>query len=140
MSSIQYLVKDHAITAAQSIAQRGKTHKLPDECAGLTVQCNLVSGTGGTTVKCYIQTTLDGGTTWVDIMAFAFTTSDANKILSVREETAIVADHVVTAGALADDTAVSGIIGDRVRAMVVTTGTYTGAELDVHMRIEHGNN
>jgi len=140
MASIQHLVDDHAVTTAQSITSRGKVHRLPDETAGLTVMCNWTSGTGGTTAKVYIQTSFDNETTWTDVMAFAFTTSDAIKYLSVREETAVVADHVSTTGSLTDDTAVSGIIGKHVRAQIVTTGTYTAASMDVWMRIEHGNN
>lgn len=135
MASTQHLVDTHAITAAQSIATRGKVHNLPDDCKGLTVMCNFDSGTSGTSAKVYIQTTFDGGTTWTDIMAFAFTTSDDTKYLGVREETAIAADHVSTTGALTDDTAVSGILGRKVRAQIVTTGTYVGASMDVWMRI-----
>ena len=150
MASIQHLVNAHAITVAQSIEQRGKIHRLPDDCAGLTAECIFVDGGGGTTIKVFIQTALDsvGSTTvggkpqvWFDIMCFAFTTSAGRKILKVREETAIVADHVETDGALGDDTAVSGIIGSHVRAKIVTTGTYTATStIDVFLRIENGNN
>ncbi len=145
MSSIQHLVNSHEITTAQSIATAGKVHKLPDECAGLLAECIFVDGGGGTTIKVFIQTSFDtiGGATpvWVDIMCFAFTTSAGRKILKVREETAIVADYVETVDALTDDTAVSGIIGNRLRARIVTTGTYTATStIDVYLRIEHGNN
>ena len=140
MASIQHLVIDHPVTGAQSIASRGKVHRLPDETAGLTVMCNWTSGSSGTKATVYIQTCFDNQTTWTDIMAFAFASADAVKYLSVREETAVVADHVGTADALTDDTAVSGIIGQHVRARIVTTGTYSGASMDVWMRIEHGSN
>ena len=86
MASIQHVVIDHAVTTAQSIATRGKVHRLPDE-------------------------------------------------------TAVVADYVSTTGALTDDTAVSGIIGQHIRAQIVTTGTYSGgANMNVWVRIENGNN
>ncbi len=146
MASVQHLVDSHAITTAQSIAVRGKVHKLPDACKGLTAECVFVDGGGGTTIKVYIQTSLDsiGGTTagrapqtWMDVMCFAFTTSAGRKVLKVREETAIVADVVETDGSLTDDTAVSGIIGTHVRAKIVTTGTYTATStIDVYLRVE----
>ena len=146
MASIQHLVKAHAITTAQSIAQRGKIIKLPDNCKGLLAECVFVDGGGGTTITAYIQTSIDaiGGTTvghqpqtWMDIMAFRFTTTAGRKLLHVREETAIVADVVPVDGALTVDTAVSGIIGSHVRAKIVTTGTYTGTStIDVYLRIE----
>lgn len=145
-SSIQHLVNAHAITTAQSIATRGKVHKLPDDCKGLTAECIFVDGGGGTTIDIFIQTALDaGGSTnvnrepqvWVDIMQFAFLVTAARKILKVREETAIVAAVTETNEALADDTAISGIIGSHVRARIVTTGTYTGTTtIDVFLRIE----
>lgn len=141
MASIQHVVIDHAVTSAQGIATRGKVHRLPDETAGLTAMCNWDSGSSGTKATVYIQTSFDNQTTWTDIMAFAFASADAVKYLSVREETAVVADHVSTTGALTDDTAVSGIIGQHIRAQIVTTGTYSGgANMNVRVRIENGNN
>lgn len=146
MASIQHLVDSHPILGAQSVATRGKIHRLPDDCKGLTAECVFVYGAAGTNTTVYIQTALDavGSTTvgnqpqvWFDIMAFRFTTAAGRKILKVREETAIVADHVETADALTVDTAVSGIIGSHVRARVVTTGTYTGTTtIDVYLRVE----
>jgi len=146
MASIQHLVNAHAITVAQSIAQRGKIHRLPDNCKGLAAECVFVDGGGGTAIKVYIQTAFDsiGGTTvggkpqtWFDVMCFAFATTAGRKLLKVREETAVVADHVETDGTLTDDTAVSGLIGTHVRAKIVTTGTYTGTStIDVFLRIE----
>ncbi len=140
MSSIQHLVDAHAITTAQSIAVRGKVHRLPDEAAGLTAYVNFAYGSGGTTAKVYIQTSFDDKETWMDIMSFAFTTSAAKQVLSVREETAITTAVAAADGALAAG-AVSGAIGKYLRAKIVTTGTYGGSTtVDVRVRVEHGNN
>lgn len=138
MASIQHLVNAHPITTAQSIAQRGKTFRLPANTVGLKVMAKFTSGSGGTTAKAYIQTSFDNETTWIDIMSFAFTTSDATNVLGVREETAIVSAVTASTGSLTGGTAVSGIIGQHVRAMIVTTGTYTGASMDLWMRVEQG--
>jgi hypothetical protein len=147
MASIQHLVDSHAITANQAVATRGKIHKLPDNCKGLTAEVVFVDGGGGGTIDVYIQTSMDslGSTTvgrapqvWFDVMAFHFTTAAARKILKVREETAIVASVTEADGALTDDTAVSGIIGSHVRARIVSAGTAysSGTSIDVYLRIE----
>ena len=150
MASIQHLVDTHTFTTAQSIATRGKVHRLPDDCKGLTAECVLVDGGGGTSIKVFIQPALDsvGSTTaggepqvWFDIMCFAFLTDAGRKILKVTEDTAIASAVTEGVDALADDTAVSGVIGTHVRARIVTTGTYTAtSSIDVYLRIENGKN
>jgi hypothetical protein len=146
MASIQHLVNSHPITSAQSIATVGKVTKLPDNCKGLTAECVFVDGGGGTDITVYIQTSLDtiGSSTaggqpqvWFDIMCFHFLVTAGRSVLKVTEDTAIAAIVSETLDSLADDTAVSGIIGTHVRARIVTTGTYTGTTtIDVYLRIE----
>lgn len=146
MASIQHLVNTHLITSAQSLATRGKVHRLPDNCKGLLAECVFVDGGGGTTIDVNIQTGFDaiGGTNvnrepqvWVTIMTFAFLVTAGRKILKVRAGTAIVAAVAEAAGAISDDTAIDGIIGTHVRAQIVTSGTYTGTtSIDVYLRIE----
>jgi len=138
MSSIQHMVKEHAITTAQSIATAGKVFRLPDDTKGLLAYVLFVDGGGGTTIDVFIQTSFDNETTWIDIMHFDFLVTAGTRIMKVREETAIVADVTPTDGTgPADGTAISGIIGDHVRARIVTTGTYTATTtIDVWLRIE----
>lgn len=93
----------------------------------LTVQATFLYGAGGTTAKAFVQTSLDGGVLWIDIMCFAFTTAAARKVSAVVNSTALAAAAVPVVGALADDTILSGLLGDRIRLSYVTTGTYTGA-------------
>lgn len=94
----------------------------------VTVESIFLYGAGGTTVKVYIQTSLDGGTTWVDIAQHAFTTSAASKVSSCTGMIAPAA-QALTPGdaALTDNTIIQGVVGDRLRAKVVSAGTYTGA-------------
>lgn len=93
-----------------------------------TVESIFLYGAGGTTTKVFIQTSLDGGTTWFDVAQHAFTTAAASKVSSV---TALIAPaaQALTPGdaALTDNTIIQGVLGDRLRAKVVSTGTYTGA-------------
>jgi len=81
---------------------------------------------GGTTAKAWVQTSFDGGLTWMDVASFAFTTSTATRLYHL---TAAAVTSIATPGdaALADNTVVNGFLGDRVRVKLTTTGTYTGA-------------
>ncbi len=125
MSYTPLLINAHPITVAQSIATRGKVLNLPVDITGLTIEANFVVGGGGTTAIAFVQTTLDG-TNYIDIMAFAFTTTSGRKILSVTRQAAILVDLVPDVDALTSDTAIDGIIGSKLRGRLVTTGTYTG--------------
>lgn len=141
-STTQRLVDEHAITTAQSIALRGWTSgfNLPENIAGLTFQSTLLVGGGGTNCITYIQTTLDGGTTWTDIAAMVHTTSSATKYVSVSALNPVVApvDYIATDGSMTNDTGISGIIGSKVRVKVVTTGTYTGTtHISVDMKMTY---
>lgn len=83
-------------------------------------------GSGGTTVKVYIQTSLDGGVTWIDIICFAFALATLTKVVAVSAHVASAAPSTPTDGTLADNTKNDGLIGDRFRAKYVSTGTYAG--------------
>ena len=93
----------------------------------LAVQAALVYGSGGTSIDVYIQTSFDGGTTWVDIMQFAFTTASATRISSCRSLTAVAANYTPTMGTLTASTIKDGLLGTSVRAYYSSVGTYAGA-------------
>ncbi len=107
----------------------------------LICEAILVVAGGGTTAKAYVQTSVDQGATWFDIICFAFTTSTASKIAAVSADIAFAASAYVPltpgAGALADNTCLQGLLGDRFRVSYVTTGTFTGAStLAVHAHVK----
>ena len=83
-------------------------------------------GSGGTTAKAWVQTSLDG-TTWTDVANFAFTTADATRIHKITEDATVAANYTPTDGTLADNTIKDGLLGDRYRVKYTTTGTYAGA-------------
>lgn len=105
----------------------GESVAVPYGARSLAVLANFAYGSGGTATKAYVQTSLDGGATWVDVMAFAFTTSAAKKISAVRDNIALAAAYTPTDGSLTDDTIKDGLLGDRIRVKLTTTGTYAGA-------------
>lgn len=90
----------------------------------LQVQATFVRGSGGTDVQVFIQTSLDGGVSWIDIANLRFTTTTANKVSAMHRDTALAASITPSDAGLAQDVVVNGLIGDRMRVKVVSTGTY----------------
>ena len=97
----------------------------------LTIIASATVTGGGTTMKAWVQTSLDGGATWYDIANFAFTTSSGIKLHNL-DGRATVANATPTSGTMADNTVQHGLIGERFRALVTTTGTYSaGTKLEI---------
>lgn len=92
----------------------------------LVAVATFVYGSGGTNATAYVQTSLDNGTSWLDIMSFQFTTASAVKVSAVSTGVALTAATTGTDGALTANTIVNGLLGDRFRVKWVTTGTYAG--------------
>jgi hypothetical protein len=114
------------ITTAQS-AQVGTVFPFSDtHPRSLLVQANFTYGSGGTSVDAYLQTTADGGATWIDLANFHFTTSSARKLLNLSSLTPVTSIATPTDGSLASNTAVDGLIGSSLRIKYTTVGTYAG--------------
>jgi hypothetical protein len=115
-----------AITAASSgnlsavAAVRGM---LPDS---LSIQANFTYGSGGTSVDAYVQTSFDGGGTWMDIAEFSFTTSAAVKVFNLSRRTAVTTLATPTDGSLSANSAVDGFLGSQYRVKWTSVGTYGG--------------
>lgn len=93
----------------------------------LCAQLRLAYGSGGTTVKAYLQTTLDDGTTPIDIACVVFATASEVAVVNFSALTPKTTQVTPADGTLTDDTAVDGILGDKFRLKVVSTGTYAGS-------------
>jgi hypothetical protein len=91
----------------------------------VTLSARLAYGSGGTSCYALVETSLDQGVTWVQIARFDFTTSGLQKVMTVSGLTPRLA--AASAGSLSADTALDGTLGDRLRATVVSTGTYAGS-------------
>lgn len=92
----------------------------------LGMESKLVYGSGGTTIKVFLQTSYDGGQTWRDVICQAFTTASAQKAAGVSTEVASAATTAATDGTQTDDTINQGLLGPRFRVKVITAGTYAG--------------
>ena len=45
----------------------------------VSIQCNFTYGSGGKSADAYVQTSVDGGTTWIDLAECSFATTTARK-------------------------------------------------------------
>jgi hypothetical protein len=98
----------------------------------LTIEGEFVYGSGGTTAKAYIQTSLDGGTTWVDIANLAFALATIKKISKVLRVNTLAAAYVPTDGTLTDDTVKDGLLGDQLQVKLIVVGTYAASSLAIY--------
>ena len=109
---------------------------IPLGASVITIQSAFVRGSGGTSCDVFLQTSVDNGSTWIDIAQFAHTTTSVTKISSVRPYIAVAANITPTDGSLADNTILDGLIGDRLRVKTVVVGSYAGTStLDVNLCI-----
>ncbi len=116
---------DLTITAAGT--QVGEWVESLEGLTALTFQARLAYGSGGTSVKVYLQTSIDQGVTPIDIACLAFTTAGAVKAINLSGLTPKTTFVTPTDGTLADDTVVDGIMGDRLRVKVLSVGVYAGS-------------
>jgi hypothetical protein len=100
---------------------------------GLVCQATVAYGSGGTTIDVTVQTSLDSGVTWCDIWhCTQFTTASARRAVVLPGETATSAAADIDATAtLAAAHSIDGLLGDQVRAKVVSVGTYAGTTVQV---------
>lgn len=94
----------------------------------LTLVATFGYGSGGTTASATVQTSADGGTTWLDIARFDFTTASAKKVANLS---GLLSKAVAAYAALASEGVFDGVLGTQLRAMVTTTGTYVNSTLDI---------
>jgi hypothetical protein len=95
----------------------------------VSLQVRFLYGSGGTQANVFILSSLDQGTTWFDIANIEFTTSSATDMVNVSGLDKVTTPTAPTYLALANNTVVDGLLGDRLQACVVSQGTYGGSTL-----------
>ena len=93
----------------------------------LAIQGNFTYGSSGTSADAYVQTSFDGGATWVDIANYHFTTSSLRKLVNLSSLTPVTTQVTPTDGSLTANTVIDGLIGSQLRVKYVTVGTYAGS-------------
>jgi hypothetical protein len=117
---------DHTVAAAGTIV--GDWVSGLEGVRSVSWQLRFAYGSGGSTIKAYLQTSLDQGTTAIDIACIAMTTANLRKGFNISAD---ITTALLTFGdgVLSDDTYVDGILGDRFRTKLISTGTYGGSSL-----------
>ena len=108
-----------------------------DNYGAVALHINFTYGSGGTTAKFWVQSSIDGGTNWHDVANFACTTASKLRIYNLSNRTAVSSIATPVDGSLADDTSVDGVLGDRLRVKYTTTGTYAGSTTVVISAVPH---
>lgn len=123
---------DSVITLGSSAA--GAVQAFIDRLNGMTsvsVQATFVYGAGGTSVAAVVQTSLDGGVSWLDVCRFNFTTVNAKKIANIVANGAVAP---AAASTLSDEGAGQAVLGDRLRCKITSVGTYS-SNTSLSMRV-----
>lgn len=120
-----YSLGDIGITAADTV--EGEPITGLAGVSEIDVQLRFAYGSGGTTIKAFVQSSLDQGTTWFDLWCMSGATASKTRARRLKPDGV---EQTPTDGALADDTVAIGIVlGDRFRLKLVSTGTYAGNTL-----------
>lgn len=100
--------------------------RYPQSAIAMTISCVFTYGSGGTSADAWVQTSLDGGTTWNDVAQCHVTTANLTQAFNLSTLTSTTTPVATTDGALAVNTAVGGIFGPLWRVKYSSTGTYAG--------------
>jgi hypothetical protein len=116
-------------TEETAVTGFGKPH-------GLSIVYRFSHGSGGTELKVYVQTSIDGGDNYFDVACAKFSTATENLLQNITASAISTPVSVSDAG-LSDDSTQDGLLGDRFRVKHVTTGSYTGSNIyvDIFTRI-----
>ncbi len=127
-----YSLGDFTITTAGTQIGDWTTTDLAGALS-MAAQLRFAWGSGGTTVTAYLQTSLDEGTTAVDVACVVFGVAAETEILNLSALTPKTTQVTPSDGALTNDTAVDGILGDRFRVKLVSVGTYANTVLSARV-------
>lgn len=129
-----YDLGDEAITAAltnsvitEGVSANNVAQAFKDRLEGMTAVtlfCEFIYGAGaGTTCAVIIQTSINQGDDWIDIARFDFTTANRSVVCNLS---GLLSKAVTAFAALSSEGVNDGILGDRLRAKVTSTGAYSG--------------
>lgn len=125
-----YSLCDLAVTTALTGIAQTPVQNLEGIVAA-TIEAKLSYGSGGTTIKAWVQITLDDGQTWIDVACFAFTTGSGVKVVNLSGLTPVTTAITPSDGAMTDNTVQDGILGSAMRVKLTSTGTYANTIMSV---------
>lgn len=120
-----------SVTTALSASAQTAIDDL-DGMTAVTLEASFQWGSGGTSCSAVVQTTFDGGTIWRDIARFDFTTATAVKHCNLE---GLLSKAVTSYAVLASEGVYDGVLGDELRAVVTSVGTYVNTVLSVRASV-----
>lgn len=132
-ATVTTAVTDSVITSGTSAA--GAAQALIDQLDGMkavTLHARFIYGSSGTTCAAIVQTSIDQGATWIDVARFDFTTANAQKVINLS---GLLSKAVSAVSALGSEGVFDGVLGDRLRCKVTSTGTYVASTLSVRAAV-----
>ena len=100
-----------------------------DGMEAATIEAAFGYGSGGTSCTAVVQTTLDG-TNWRDVARFEFATTAAVKYCNLS---GLTPKGILSLAPLGSEGVVDGFLGDAMRCVITSTGTYVGTTLAVRL-------
>lgn len=122
-----YTLVSLSLTAALTAQAQSDIDNL-DGVTAVTLEAEFGYGSGGTTASATVQTSFDGGTVWLDIARFDFTTSSRKAVCNLS---GLLSKAVTTYAALSSEGVNDGVLGNMLRAVVTTTGVYANTTLAI---------
>lgn len=118
-----------SITAALSAAAQTAITDL-DGMSTVSLEAEFLGGAGGTSCSGVVQTRFGAGN-WRDIARFDFTTAPATKHATLTKGSKAVTVY----SALASEGVYDGVLGDQLRALLTSVGTYTNTTLSLRASV-----
>lgn len=103
-----------------------------DGMTAVTLEAQFQYGSGGTSASAVVQTTMDNGSNWRDVARFDFTTASATKYANLS---GLSAKAVTAYVALGSDSVNDGYLGNQLRVVLTTVGTYANTTLAIRASV-----
>lgn len=130
------LTPDWSVTAPGTFVGAWQTELEGMESAAVQLRC--LYGSGGTGIVACLQSSLDQGQTAYDVAVVKFATAQRLVIFEVagRTTTAVIApgsNGLDAAAAPENEGILAPVLGDRLRLVLIVTGTYAGTTLSARV-------
>ena len=102
-----------------------------DGMTAVSIEASFQYGSGGTTATAVVQTSFDGSI-WRDIARFDFATSTAVKHCNLE---GLLSKGITAYAALGSEGVYDGVLGNQLRAVISSTGTYANTILSVRASV-----
>jgi hypothetical protein len=111
--------------------------RIPNAAHWIGMQANFTyAGADGGTLDVYLQTSLDGGLTWMDIANIHLLQATARRLTAASSTITLgAATWAAEDLAIAANTCRVGLIGDRIRIAVIANVTYATSRLVVDVLV-----